>query len=144
MSFRRAGGASASRLLLFQQPAPPAPSLSPFFAPLLLQTQPEMPKRFALSSFAATLTRHPCAKSFHCHFYATMSGGGLTNLQTIPSQNESECSYVTSFLTPPAPRCTVRTLGSFPAVSNAKEVYMSFRKALWALGVVVCLAAPAV
>src|SRR5713101_6661959 len=52
---------------------------------------------------------------------------------------------MTSSLTPPAPRCTVRPLGSFPAVSmffKVKEVYMSFRKALWALGVVVCLAAP--
>ena len=50
--------------------------------------------------------------------------------------------FAALFLTRTSRRCRVRGLGPFPAVPHDEEEYMSFRKALWAFAVVVCLAMP--
>src|SRR5437016_8925540 len=45
-------------------------------------------------------------------------------------------------LTVPPRRCRVPPTRYLPSTSRSKEECMSFRRALWALAVVVCLAAP--
>src|SRR6266849_1907791 len=75
---------SVSSQSLFTSAKDPLSLLFPFFVRHPLP--PLLPRR-PLSPFPATLTHHPCGKSFRCNSYAKTPGGGLTNLQTVSFQN---------------------------------------------------------
>src|SRR6266852_451611 len=81
-SFEQSAGIS-TKLNLSPTVDLPSPLFSSFLVHYLLPLL-SLP---ALSSLAATLTRHLSRNSFHCHSYAKTPGGRLTNLLTNPSRN---------------------------------------------------------